>query len=125
MWRAAVRIELTPHIRVKGVRVERGVDGTRVVKQHGSLLPHRAEVLQAGVMTVTLMEATNSHLNRSGSDMCAAVSQRRVLRQAQAVKLIGTLSVVDGRRCLHHSRCVPGLIAKPIIDILIGTQAGC
>jgi hypothetical protein len=91
------------------VRVERGVDGTRVVKQHGSLLPHLAEVLQAGVITVTLMEATNSHLNRSGSDMCAAVSHRRVLLQARAVKLIGILSVVAmaAGACTTAARTAP------------------
>ena len=85
------------------------MDGTRVVKQQGSLLPHLAEVLQAGVMTVTLMEATNSHLNRSGSDMCAAVSHRRVLLQARAVKLIGILSVVAmaAGACTTAARTAP------------------
>jgi hypothetical protein len=53
------------------------------------------------VTTVTLMEATNIHLNRSGSDMCAAVSHRRVRLQSRAVKLIGLLSAVAVAACAH------------------------
>jgi hypothetical protein len=45
------------------------------------------------------MEATNIHLNRSGSNMCAAVSHRRVL--SRAVKLIGLLSAVVVAACAH------------------------
>jgi hypothetical protein len=49
---------------------------------------------------VTLMDATNNHLNRGGPDMCAAVSHRRVL-QSRAVKLIGLLSAVAVAACAH------------------------
>ena len=52
-------------------------------------------------MTVTLMDATNNHLNRGGSDMCAAVSHRRVLLQSRVVKLIGLLSAVAVAACAH------------------------
>jgi hypothetical protein len=52
-------------------------------------------------MTVTLMGATNNHLNRGGPDMCAAVSHPRVLLQSLAVKLIGLLSAVVVAACAH------------------------
>jgi hypothetical protein len=50
---------------------------------------------------VTLTDATDNHLNRGGPDMCAAVSQRRVLLQSRAVKLIGLLSAVAVAACAH------------------------
>jgi hypothetical protein len=70
-------------------------------QQHRALLPGVTRVLPAGVMTVTLMDATNNHLNRGGPDMCAAVSHRRVLLQSRAVKLIGLLSAVAVAACAH------------------------
>jgi hypothetical protein len=51
--------------------------------------------------TVTLMDATNNHLNRGGPDMFAAVSHRRLLLQSWAVKLIGLLSAVAVAACAH------------------------
>ena len=51
--------------------------------------------------TVTLMDATNNHLNRGGPDICAAVSHRRVLLKSGAVKLIGLLSAVVLAACAH------------------------
>jgi hypothetical protein len=61
------------------------------------------------VTTVTLMDATNSHINRSGPDMCAAVSHRRALLQARAVKLVGLLSVVAmaAGACTTAARTAP------------------
>jgi hypothetical protein len=47
------------------------------------------------------MEATNIHLNRSGSDMCAAVSHRRVRLPSRVLKLIGLLSAVAVAACAH------------------------
>ncbi|MBV9512789.1 MAG: hypothetical protein JO280_01915, partial [Mycobacteriaceae bacterium] len=52
-------------------------------------------------MMVTLMDATNNHLNRGGSDMCAAVLHRRVLLGSRAVTLIGLLSAVVVAACAH------------------------
>ena len=65
-------------------------------------------------MTVTLMDATNNHLNRGGPDMCAAVSHRRVLLQSRAVKLIGLLSAVAVAACAHTTAISEAGPATPV-----------
>jgi len=63
---------------------------------------------------VTLTDATDNHLNRGGPDMCAAVSQRRVLLQSRAVKLIGLLSAVAVAACAHTTEMSKAGPATPV-----------
>ena len=63
---------------------------------------------------VTLMDATDNHLNRGGPDMCTAVSHRRVLLQSRAVKLIGLLSAVAVAACAHTTELSKADPAIPV-----------